>query len=519
MNALRLTIPLSVPALLLSCRSLPYQEILPWPGERTVKEVSPEKPPLQPVMTDNSATERRKGVPTQFYAAELVREPVVIDGRPGFRMILRGDATIVHDGTTLKAPLIYLDPGNEGRLLGGVTITDSKQGLILRAESGNYSRAKEFVSIEGLPRIEIRQGSGKPVIVTTNLLRRDLAEKKSYLDGDVRMHGERWSLLADRGVLSDDTGIMVLEKEPVLIGRDIYMSGGNIEYQSKEKKVVLKDRPFARLIMVERSETESAAQESWQKTLRPETLAYLKTLPPGTDPKTLPPEMQEELRRASEEEQRQERQKKEPLSPSSSIAKEADQKAAFYERRIPYDLSAGRIEYHFSEKGEAYLLGGVKITSTTRSLYGEQFRLSGAGLSIIEADRGVKMIDRKEKMEINARLMRYDTKKRWLWLSGSPVVELKEKNGPGIRARLEAAVIERDMEKEITLARGSVHLKRKAEEAIAEIAVFREKEQKMDLTGRPFLLRGGVWVRCKKIQMLSDPDRVIFEEDLSGGVR
>lgn len=513
MNALRFTIALLVLAACLSCRSLPYQEIMPWSGERTAQETTPEKPLPQPVMTDNSATERRKSVPTQFYAAELVREPVVIDGKPGFRMILRGDATIVHDDTTLKAPLIYLDPGNEGRLVGGVTITDREQGLTLRAASGTYSRAKEFVSIEGLPRIEIRQGSGKPVIVTTNLLKRDLAEKKSYLDGDVRMHGERWSLLADRGVLSDDTGIMVFEKEPVLIGRDIYMSGGNIEYQSKEKKVVLKDRPFARLIIVERTEAKSALQKS----LRPETEAYLKTLPPGTDPKTLPPEIQEELRRASEEAQRQERQKKEPGNASDDTG--VDQATATQERRVPYDLSAGRIEYRFDEKGEAHLLGGVKITSETRSLYGEQFRLSGSGLSIIEADRGVKLIDRKEKMQIKARLMRYDTKKRWLWLSGAPVVELQEKNGPGIRARLEAAVIERDMEKEITLARGNVHLKRKAEEAIAEIAVFREKEQKMDLTGRPFLLRGGVWVRCKKIQMLSNPDRVIFEEDLSGGVR
>ena len=519
MSALRFMITLFVVVASLSCRSLPYREILPWSGERTVQEVSPDKSLPQPVMTDNSATGRRKSVPTQFYAAELVREPVVIDGKPGFRMILRGDATIVHDDTTLKAPLIYLDPGNEGRLVGGVTITDREQGLTLRAASGSYSRAKEFVSIEGLPRIEIRQGGGKPVIVTTNLLKRDLAEKKSYLDGDVRMHGERWSLLADRGVLSDDTGIMLFEKEPVLIGRDIYMSGGNIEYLTKEKKVVLKDRPFARLIMVERTEAKSAVQESWQRSLRPETQAYLKTLPRGMDPKTLPPEIQEQLRRASEEAQRQERQKKEPANPSRASDAAADQGTAINERRVLYDLSAGRIEYRFDEKGEAHLLGGVKITSETRSLYGEQFRLSGAGLSIIEADRGVKLIDRKEKMEINARLMRYDTKKRWLWLSGTPVVELQEKNGPGIRARLEAAVIERDMEKEITLARGNVHLKRKAEEAIAEIAVFREKEQKIDLTGRPFLLRGGVWVRCKKIQMLSNPDSVIFEEDLSGGVR
>ncbi len=449
----RMILP-SVVLFIVSCRALPDVELQPWSGESNVQDVAPEKPLPQPVMTDNSATERRKSVPTRFYASELVREPVVVDGKPGFRLILRGNATIVHDDTTLRAPVIYLDPGNEGRLVGGVTITDRNQGITLRAAEGTYSRAREFVSIEGLPRLEIRQG-GRPVLVTTNVLRRDLAEKKSYMDGDVRMHGQKWSLLADQAVLSDDTGMMLLEKEPVLIGQNVYMSGGNIEYWSREQKVVLQDRPFARLIV-------------------------------------------EESRQNKQEES------------------EDKEQAA---RRVPYDLSAGRIEYRLEDKGEALLTGNVSITSEVRSLYGERFKLSGEGLSFIEADRGVKLVDTREKMELRARLMRYDTKKRWLWLSGTPVVELYEKNGTGLRARLEAAVIERDMDREIALARGNVHLQRKSEQAVAEIAVFREKEQTMDLTGRPFLLRGGVWVRCKKIRMLSDPDRIVFEEDLSAGVR
>ena len=535
-----------------SCRSLPPSiDVNDWigSGEQSLNSDLTQLP--KNTVTDNSATDRRKSVVTHFYAAELIREPVVIDNKPGFRIVLRGNATIVHDSTTLKAPLIYLDPGNEGRLLGGVTVFDAEQGMTLYAQEGTYSRSKETLSIEGLPRIQIKRANEKPVIATTSLIRRDLAEKKSYLDGDVRIHGEKWSLLADQAILSDDTGIMTLEKEPIMIGRDIYLSGGNIQYYTQQKRIVLSDQPFARLIMTEESKPKDTATA-------PETIAKdtgisldmikrLQSLPANTDPKTLPTDMRTafqklidyQVKKKSEQENKSTQKLDVDLDKNvlknntqktvntastdkESVNKESvNKESANHEleaKSVPYDLTAGRIEYSFEEGGEAFLLGGVKITSTNRTLMGEEFRLSGKSLSLIEADKGVTMIDKKEKLELTSRQMRYDTKKRWLWLSGDPVVKIQEKNSPAIKAELKAAVIERDMEKEITLARGNVRLKRRSEQVVAEIAIFREKEQKMDLTGRPFLLRNGIWVRCKKIQMLSDPDRVIFEEDLSGGL-
>lgn len=530
-----------------SCRSLPPSiHVSDWigSGEQSLNSDLTQLPTN--AVTDNSATDRRKSVVTHFYAAELIREPVVIDNKPGFRIVLRGNATIVHDSTTLKAPLIYLDPGNEGRLLGGVTVFDAEQGMTLYAQEGTYSRSKEMLSIEGLPRIQIKRGNEKPVIATTSLIRRDLAEKKSYLDGDVRIHGEKWSLLADQAILSDDTGIMTLEKEPIMIGRDIYLSGGNIQYYTKQKRIVLSDQPFARLIMIEESKPKDGATTS--ETIAKETgigldmIKRLQSLPANTDPKTLPADMQTafqklieyQVKKKSEQEnksaQKSDVNLKKDVSKNNtqqtegtaSTNKESANKETanheLEEKSVPYDLTAGRIEYSFEDSGGAFLLGGVKITSTNRILMGEEFRLSGKSLSLIEADKGVTMIDRKEKLELTSLQMRYDTKKRWLWLSGNPTVKIQEKNSPAIKAELKAAVIERDMEKEITLARGNVRLKRRSEQVVAEIAIFREKEQKMDLTGRPFLLRNGIWVRCKKIQMLSNPDRVIFEEDLSGGL-
>ena len=499
--------------LLASCRSLPVASLTDFIGETDVQNTNVVAPDQKPVLTDHSSTKRRQSVTTEFYAAELVRESVVIDNKPGFRLTLRGGATIIHDDTVLKAPTIYLDPGNEGRLVGGVTVINREQGVTLRAESGSYSRANEFVKIEGLPQIEISRSGDKPVFATTSLIRRDMAEKKSYLDGDIRMHGEKWSLLADQAILSDDTGIMVFEKQPIVIGRDIYLSGGDIQYLTREKKIVLTDRPFARLMMIEKGKSPSP--------LKPETQAYLKGLPSNTDPKTLPPEIQEELRKAAEKVQAQKDEADSQRKNDSQQGRvTADDES---ERRVEYNLSAGQIEYIFGDTTQAILKDQVLITSEVRILSGDEFRMSGQGLSIIEADRGVKMIDNKEKMEITARKMRYDTKKKWLWLSGSPVVELYEKQSiatvPVLRARLEAAVIERDMDNEVTLARGSVHLKRKQEEAIAEIAELNEKDQTMNLLGRPFLLRGSLWVRCKKIQMLSNPDRIVFEEDVSGGIR
>ncbi|MBW7856713.1 MAG: hypothetical protein H3C43_00030 [Leptonema sp. (in: Bacteria)] len=516
---------------LVNCRSLPpLIDLDEWSGsnDQTASSDITDIPPN--TVTDTSATDRRKSVVTHFYAAELIREPVVIDDKPGFRIVLKGNATIVHDGTTLRAPLIYLDPGNEGRLLGGVTVFDPEQGMTLFAQQGTYSRAKEFVSIEGLPRIQIQKGNEKPVIATTSLIRRDLADKKSYLDGDVRIHGEKWSLLADRAILSDDTGIMTLEKQPIVVGRDIYLSGGDIEYHTKQKRIVLKDRPFARLVMIEESKSKDNTTNpeliSKETGISLTMLKKLQSLPANTDMKTLPADMQTafqtlveyQVKKKSEQEKKEKNQKTAPNPKKSKLEQKEFADSQIQEKRVPYNLTAGRIEYSFEENGEAFLLGGVKITSENRILTGEEFQLSGKGLSLIEAEKGVTMIDQKEKLELTAQQMKYDTKKRWLWLSGNPIVKIKEKDTPAIKEELQAAVIERDMEKEVTLARGNVRLKRRSEMVVAEIAVFREREQKMDLTGRPFLLRNGIWIRCKKVQMLSNPDRVIFEEDLSGGL-
>lgn len=552
-----------------SCRTLSAPAAGPWIGESgipldlepvndgTMKPADPAHPAKPPVAaTNNGATDRRPAVPTSFSAAELVREKVTVDKKEEYRMVLRGDATIVHDTTTLKAPAIILDPGNEGRLVGGVTVYDRAQGMILHANEGYYSRSKETVRLWGNPRFEFQQKGEKPILATVTEIQRDLAANVTTLDGDLRMHGEKWTLLADRGVYSEATGVLHLSVEPLVIGKDIFLTGGDFDYNTKERTVVLRHRPLARMSVLEGA----GGKEGGSRPRRQPSVIDPALVKKAQDKTATPAEL-ETLKKQIEEQQKREggtpgsgapgtpgkgpakgmidplllkkaqdrtatpaelELLKKQMAEAQASRDAADGKSpATTEGQAPalYDLSAKRIEYRFGSETEARLVGDVRITSKVRTIHGEEFRLSGSGLSLIESEKPFEMHDGKEGMDVKGSRLKYDTKKRWIWMSGRPVITMKEKDGQTVKAVLEAAVIERDMEKEIIHATGAVRMKRRNEEAIAEMGVFREKDETMDLSGHPYLNRKGAWVRCKRVRMYSNPDRVVFEEDFSGGTR
>lgn len=545
-----------------SCSTLAVAEPGPWVGESGLpldqegvpenveKPTQPDRPQVS--ASNNGATDRRSAVPTNFSAAELVREKVKVGKKEEYRMVLRGDATIVHDTTTLKAPAIILDPGNEGRLVGGVTVYDSAQGMILHASEGYYSRSKEIVRLWGNPRFEFKQKDEKPVVATVTEIQRDLAENVTTLDGDLRMHGEKWSLLADRGVYSESTGVMHISLEPLVIGKDIFMTGGDIDYNARERTVLLRHRPLARMAVLEGTRRKDGDAPSRQRPSLVDPALVKKA-----QAKTATPAEMEQLRKQIEEQRRRDGQPDGSVPGKgiidSVLLKKAQEKRAtptemeLLKKQIAlaqaerdratrsgegaeaestgsgkpvlYDLSAERIEYRTGSENEARLVGDVSVTSKERTITGQEFRLSGPGLSVLESESPFEMHDGKEGMDVKGGRLRYDTKKRWIWMSGHPVITLKEKDGKTTKAILEAAVIERDMEKETLHASGDVHMKRAHEEAIAEVGTFREKDQTMDLAGHPYLNRKGAWLRCKRVRMYSNPDRVVFEEDFSGGTR
>ena len=102
-------------------------------------------------------TDRGREIVTRFYGAELIRQRIYINGKPEWRIQLRGNATIRHGNVLIRAPSITIDAGKYGKMTGGVQIYDSDNGIFIRAAQGVYNRDKETVQLLGWPYMRIKK--------------------------------------------------------------------------------------------------------------------------------------------------------------------------------------------------------------------------------------------------------------------------------------------------------------------------------------------------------------------------
>lgn len=413
-------------------------------------------------------TKKRKNVLTYYFGEELIRKKVNWKGKEDYKIILKGGATIVHEGTQVTAPYIELDPDNNGAILGGLIVFLPDQNVYLFADKGIYNREEEIIKISGNPYMKLVSKDSN-ILVATEEIERNIAEKKVVFKKYVKIFSKDWSLFADESNYYDEKKEFILKENPILVGKEIYLTAKEISYKSDERKIIADKAP---LIIT--------------------TIQSNKKL-------------------KSSENQKDKSQNFSENSNKNNQEKEEENLV----------ITADSIEYFFKEENsinenlvqKGIVKGNVLMTSETKTFKGEEFFLLGKKISFIESKKKVIVEDKKENFFLQSNYMLYDLTKRYLVLKQKPelIIFEKEKNEitpiskeKEVKEKLVAEIIERNFDKEITIAKGNVHFKRKEEEAFSEYAKIFEKEERMELLGNPILRRGKTEIQCKKIYVYKD---------------
>jgi len=407
-------------------------------------------------------TNKRKNIVTYYYAEELMRKKVRWKEKEDYQIILRGNAQIIHEKTHIYAPLIEIDPENNAIISGKLIVSEKEQGIYLYADGGEYNRKEEYIKIKNKPYMNLKNNQDT-ILITTNEIIRNIAEKNIIFKDYVKMFGKDWVLLADESIYYDDKKEFILKQNPVLLGKDLYLTAEDIIYKSDEKKIQIYKKP----VMF------TTIKESQNK----------------------------ELKNAQKDDTK------------NNKKNEQEKKEIMY-------ITADLIEYNLSEKEPKGLIqGNVLMQSSTKSIYGDEFFLTGKGIEKIQTNKKVILIDKKENFYLESNFMEYDLKNKILILKNQPkIITYDDINKPEkkIRQELQASIIERDFNKEITIAKGNVFFKRDKEIAYSEYAIIDENKETLELTGSPILKRGDTEIHCKKIYVFKD--KIEFERELEAKI-
>jgi lipopolysaccharide export system protein LptA len=341
-------------------------------------------------------------------------------------------------------------------------VSEKDQGIYLYADGGEYNRKEEYIKIKNKPYMNLKNNQDT-ILITTNEIIRNIAEKNIIFKDYVKMFGKDWVLLADESIYYDDKKEFILKQNPILLGKDLYLTAEDIIYKSDEKKIQIYKKPVIF----------TTIKESQNK----------------------------EIKNAQKDDTK------------NNKKNEQEKKEIMY-------ITADLIEYNLSEKEPKGLIqGNVLMQSSTKSIYGDEFFLTGKGIEKIQTNKKVILIDKKENFYLESNFMEYDLKNKILILKNQPkIITYDDINKPEkkIRQELQASIIERDFNKEITIAKGNVFFKRDKEIAYAEYAIIDENKETLELTGSPILKRGDTEIHCKKIYVFKD--KIEFERELEAKI-
>lgn len=412
-------------------------------------------------------TKKRKNISTYYYGEELIRKKIQWKGTDHYEIILQGNAQIIHEDTLVFAPYIKIDPEDNGIITGGLSVTSKNHNYILYAQNGTYSRKEEIINIYGNPYMML-DSKDSFILVATEEIIRNISEKTVTFKNYIKIFSKDWSLLADESIYYDSKEEFILQKNPILIGKKLYLTAKEMIYNTSEKKIIINQEPLMIATIV--SEKKEKSQEQKEKDQKNHEL----------------------------------KKEKENLIITAEW--------------IEYFLDTNSNESNTELTQKGIVKGNVLMTSQTKTLKGEEFLILGKEISFIESKKKVTVEDKKENFFLDSNYMLYDLKKRKLLLKQNPklIVYKKDlssenKGNEQIKEILRAEIIERDFSNGITIAKGNVYFKRDKEEAIAEYAKIFEKEEKMELLGNPILKREKTEIRCKKIEVYKDKIKIVGE--------
>ncbi len=174
------------------------------------------------------------------------------------------------------------------------------------------------------------------------------------------------------------------------------------------------------------------------------------------------------------------------------------------------DLMTGKA----GNKNEATTLtGNAYVKTDSITLSSESIELSGKDFRYVTATGTVKGSYTASGLDFECTTLRYDREKEAVYLSGSVILIDKEND-----VRANAQVIEYDKPSDIATMQIDVRIKQKNNTCSSAYAIYKKKDQKLELNGNALVQKENDSFRAQSIKFDLESEEITMDGNVRGSV-
>jgi lipopolysaccharide export system protein LptA len=180
----------------------------------------------------------------------------------------------------------------------------------------------------------------------------------------------------------------------------------------------------------------------------------------------------------------------------------------------PISFSANSVQSSLAKDKERTILSGkAKVKTGSVSIVADRIELYGKDFIYLDCSGSVDVVDTERQIHLQAPTLYYDRTKKLTRTQGPSILQ-DDKN----KLVLKAEWIESDGESEITLAEVAVRIIKDKLACRAEYALYRRKENALELTGSPSAYKDGDTYEASRILVNTETEDIRLEGDVKGNV-
>ncbi len=166
-----------------------------------------------------------------------------------------------------------------------------------------------------------------------------------------------------------------------------------------------------------------------------------------------------------------------------------------------------------SKSDTTKLIGNAYVQTETMEIKADNITMSGEDFRYITAEGNVDGINTESEMTFTCGKMKYDRTTKMAYLEDS-VKMIDEKND----VKADAQIIEYNQNTEVALMQIGVKILQKDNTCTSAHAIYRKKEQTLDMSGNPKITQGEDTFRAQEISLNLETNEITLDGRVSGSV-
>jgi lipopolysaccharide export system protein LptA len=180
----------------------------------------------------------------------------------------------------------------------------------------------------------------------------------------------------------------------------------------------------------------------------------------------------------------------------------------------PIAFSADSVQSSLAKDRERTILQGrASVKTGSVSIVADRIELFGKDFNYLECSGSVAVSDTERQIRLEAPSLYYDRTRKLTRAQGPSVLQ-DDRN----KLVLKAEWIESDGENEVTLAEVAVRIVKDKLACRAEYALYRRKENTLELTGSPSAYKDGDRYEASRIVVNTETEDIRLEGEVKGSV-